>query len=240
MNKLPNFRDLGGIKTDDGKHVRNNLIFRSGNPDGVKSLPCSIKTKIDLRSPDEANNRKKNFPHSVTISLPINLDQAYSKKVRLILYRNNMTQRILESVSSIYSDLVSNQMETIKRVFDVLNNKETYPLLIHCRAGQDRTGFICAVILLALGVKKETIIKDYILSNSYTLPKVKYFASLLKIVSLGFLNTSNFISAFTAHEQFLQGVFNAISDSYGGVDHYLEACGISGTHCEGLRNLLLE
>ena len=41
------------------------------------------------------------------------------------------------------------------------------PLVIHCTAGKDRTGFACALILHALGVSDDVIAEDYLLTNRF-------------------------------------------------------------------------
>jgi protein-tyrosine phosphatase len=41
------------------------------------------------------------------------------------------------------------------------------PLVIHCTAGKDRTGFACALILHALGVPEAAIAEDYLLTNRF-------------------------------------------------------------------------
>jgi len=41
------------------------------------------------------------------------------------------------------------------------------PLVIHCTAGKDRTGFACALVLHALGVPDDIIAEDYLLTNRF-------------------------------------------------------------------------
>src|ERR1700684_1679224 len=45
--------------------------------------------------------------------------------------------------------------------------EDSAPLVIHCTAGKDRTGFACALILHALGVSEDVISEDYLLTNRY-------------------------------------------------------------------------
>jgi hypothetical protein len=69
---------------------------------------------------------------------------------------------------------------------------------------------------------------------------VRGIALFMKLVSLGFLHTANFVPAFTAHEQYLRNVFAVISNTFGGIERYLESCGISAKHLADFRNLVLE
>ena len=54
-----------------------------------------------------------------------------------------------------------------RAVFDRLADPENLPALIHCTAGKDRTGFGAALVLMALGVPRETAFEDYLLTNYY-------------------------------------------------------------------------
>jgi len=53
-----------------------------------------------------------------------------------------------------------------KEVFELLANQSNLPLVYHCQLGKDRTGILTALILMLLGVERETIVEDYLLSNT--------------------------------------------------------------------------
>ncbi len=52
--------------------------------------------------------------------------------------------------------------------FKTLMEADKTPLMFHCTAGKDRAGFAAALFLAALGVDRETIIEDYMLTNELT------------------------------------------------------------------------
>jgi len=246
MKSIPNFRDLGGHAALNGKKVRKGLLCRSGNFDNLNEkdirifFPAGFKTIIDLRTPKESAKSRHSVNGAKKINLPIDIEQKYQNMVRPNLYKKGVQDVILETVASIYKELVVTQKQTIGSLFEILRTQDSYPVLIHCRAGQDRTGFICAIIHLALGVDTGDIVRDYLLSNDYTVSRVRGIALFMKLVSLGILNTTNFVPAFTAHEQYLRSVFAAISNTFGGIEKYLESCGISARHLEDFRNIVLE
>ena len=65
-----------------------------------------------------------------------------------------------------YRGYVRLNTHSFREMFAHLVNDEV-PVVIHCTAGKDRTGFACALILHALGVPEKAIAEDYLLTNSY-------------------------------------------------------------------------
>lgn len=97
--------------------------------------------------------------------------------------------------------MVDRVIPEVEELFRVLLREDTYPLLVNCRAGKDRTGFVCIVIQLALGVETEAIIRDYLKSNEFVLPKARRILKLLKILTLGWLPAGNIQLVFTVQEE---------------------------------------
>ena len=85
------------------------------------------------------------------------------------------------------------------------------PLVIHCTAGKDRTGFACALILHALGVPDDVIAEDYLLTNRFYRRDPSASSDLPEDVRqvLGSVEAS-----------FLAAAFDAISADYGDLESY--------------------
>ena len=85
------------------------------------------------------------------------------------------------------------------------------PLVIHCTAGKDRTGFACALILHALGVPDEVISEDYLLTNRFYRRDPNSSSDLPDDVKqvLGSVQAS-----------FLAAAFEAIDADYGDLETY--------------------
>jgi protein-tyrosine phosphatase len=245
MSSFPNFRDLGGHRALDGKKIRPGLLYRSGQLGTMSKgeadmvLSLGIRTVVDLRSVRESAKCRSVGEGVSTICLPIELEAKYRKRVQPVLYRKNTRAAIASIVASVYAELVKDEMITIQRLFGILAAPHNYPLLIHCRAGQDRTGFVCAIILLSLGVDKDVIIRDYLLSTGYSIPRVRTMARILRAVSLGIVSTDNFEEAFTAHEKYVQAVFDEIAAAFGTIDGYLKSCGVPEAALREFRGFVL-
>src|SRR2546429_6687993 len=86
------------------------------------------------------------------------------------------------------------------------------PLVIHCTAGKDRTGFACALILHTLGVSEDIISEDYLLTNRFYRRDPNSSSDLPEEVKqvLGSVQAS-----------FLAAAFEAIDADYGDLETYL-------------------
>lgn len=246
MTPFPNFRDLGGLSTGNGRKLKTGLLFRSGqsgrltNSELESLVSLRIRTVVDLRSARESGVRRDAGGAIVTVCLPIELEDKYRKRVRPLLYRRNAGNAVAAVVESLYAELVGDQKPAIARLYELLSSKDRYPVLVHCRAGQDRTGFVTAVVLLSLGVDKRDIVADYLRSTGYSVPRVRIMTRVLRAFGLGLKFVANFQAAFTAHERYVRAVFGEIETKYGTVERYLESCGVPQERLAAFREIVLE
>ncbi|MEF8764531.1 tyrosine-protein phosphatase, partial [Stenotrophomonas sp. A3_2] len=87
------------------------------------------------------------------------------------------------------------------------------PLLFHCSAGKDRTGFGAALLLTALGVPWEHVVADYLATNALWRREIARNFELPEGVKEALLS---------ANALLLESAFAAISRNYGGTEAYLE------------------
>ena len=116
------------------------------------------------------------------------------------------------------------------------------PLLVHCSAGKDRTGFVVAMLLHALGVPESLIREDYLASRRW--PGAETHRASLES-RLGTFIAANKLRAavdtvLDVREAYLDAALAAAVTEYGSIDRYLEAAaGLTGPRCEQLRDQLL-
>lgn len=161
-----NFRDIGGYAGAGGRHVRWGLIYRSaGQPlltpaDQAQIAKLGLANLVDLRSAEErrlAPTRIQNIRYNaVGYSMAALMPAASATPIR--------------NGSALYRGFPTLLAPHLRLVFDRLLN-ERGGLAYNCSAGQDRTGFVTAMILAALGVPRATIMADYTLSTELRRPE---------------------------------------------------------------------
>ncbi len=240
---IKNFRDTGGALTVTGKRIKQGIIFRSANADKLskkeikKLYNLNIRTIIDLRAPYESKNQKKKIDAIDTVSMPLDFEKTTRERLMPYLYKRDSYNIIDDISNSLYIEMLDAAAPVFRQVIEVLLSPERCPVLIHCQAGKDRTGVICALIQLALEAERGSIISDYMKSNEELLPFFRRMLLIRKILSLGFFPSDNILYAITVRQRNIETVLDRVSDHYGGIETYLNASD-QGT-IERLRELLV-
>jgi protein-tyrosine phosphatase len=246
MKTINNFRDAGGYATTDGLRMRTGRLYRSGTLDDARGADLrtlqtfGLKTIVDLRGPRE---KKKELPHidgARRIDLPIELENRTREKVQPLMTKRGAEGEVVEILKQMYRDLADEAWPQASQLFKVLLNAEAYPVLIHCRAGKDRTGFMCALVQQAVGVERAAIFQDYCETNHHFGLVSPRMMRLMKIVSLGHLQIENVRASLSAREEYLQAALDQIERNHGGITAYLAKCGVTSCEIETLRELLVE
>lgn len=243
IHGIQNFRDLGGYKSSEtGREVRWGMIYRSAQIDSIP--PCSrqelanigIRTIIDLRSEEECHNSPQlNDERFKVLHIPI-LSGNVESILQGIQKRKIETDTVYKLIEQINRDLVTNYRPEFKQIFTYLLDPAHYPAVIHCTSGKGRTGVVSALLLAALGVNEDIIMKDYRLSNDYfNIPKASKYAYNLPTNSQEAITT-----IYSAKEDFLNAAKEQIEMEYGDIQTYLKkGIGLSAEEIEQLRSILL-
>ena len=207
-----NVRDLGGYKTKDGLHVKTNKLFRSDDLDKLTKEDIQLltniplRTIIDFREKDKLVNTPDKEISSVlkTVSLPINAGEIIDTKI-------DSAKDIPLVMIEAYKTIIRHYQDKLKIFFQLISEESNAPLLFHCSAGKDRTGITAALILAALGVDRDTIMEDYLLTNECL--KGKYdFLIMIK---------PDLKPLFIVMPEYLEEAFKTIDLEYGGITNYL-------------------
>jgi protein-tyrosine phosphatase len=232
-----NFRDIGGYRTANGRRVKWGMIFRSADlskltGSDLKSLNgLGIQTVYDLRSTGERRTAPDAFKGgSATVSLEYDNN---SQAIQAAL-RSNPTPELLRSAfRTTYPTLLVTLQPEYHQLFDgLLEGKGA--TLYHCSAGKDRTGIATALILSALGVPRETIIADFLMSN-------RYYHPAANASPMGALAPELSAVLQGVDESYLRTTFDVIDAQYGSVEGYFErALGVDKAKIARLRKLYTE
>jgi protein-tyrosine phosphatase len=111
----------------------------------------------------------------------------------------------------LYRGLVNDQSHRFAELFEHLLAEDT-PLVFHCTAGKDRTGIAAALILQALGVPRDVVMQDYLLTNAhFRHPPVPHTRTPKEALAV----------LWRVQEDFLTEALRAIDQDHGGVERYL-------------------
>ncbi len=169
VDGVSNARDLGGYETTTGK-VNYGLLYRGGKLNGTTSGEAiteegksemldslKIKTEIDLRSTGDDGGQTENAIGGGVNYIKIPLGQ----------YANILDYETWSSLdkSEKSGNFDANNKNAIKQIFELLADKDNYPIYFHCNAGADRTGTLALLINGLLGVDEQSLIKDYELTT---------------------------------------------------------------------------
>jgi protein-tyrosine phosphatase len=244
-----NLRDFGGYATEDGRVVRRHLLYRSGSlahlsDDGARAFAeLGVSLICDLRRQEEkAEEPTPIFRHSPRrLEVPIFPGSALRVHDEGDPARMTLAERI-DFMVSINRELARDHAEDYARMFDALLEQESGAFLVHCSAGKDRTGFACALILHALGVPEDTVLEDYLLTNSaldfegYVLPRL-----LARYGHEAVPDRDAVMALAGVRPEYLRGAYEAIEAEFEGVEQYLErAIGLDAAARETLRARLVQ
>jgi len=216
-----NFRDLGGYPGKDGRTVRWRRIFRSNHLGHVTETDIEIlrglglKSAFDFRGTEERAAAICGVAGIAVHSLPIEPTVVAALRARLAEGVALSSADALDVMRDSYRNYVRYSTPSFRALFAHLL-EDRAPLVIHCTAGKDRTGFACALILHALGVPDEVIAEDYLLTNRFYRRDPSASSDLPDDVSqvLGSVQAS-----------FLAAGFEAIRADHGDLESYF-TCGL--------------
>ena len=235
-----NLRDLGGYRAADGRRVRMGRVFRSASlahlteADLARFGTLGIRTVCDLRGVRESGRAPSRLPGRnapEVVRLPI--EPRVGASLRDLLRREEATgEDTYALLQAAYAAYAGEHLPRYRALFALLLEDGRLPLLFHCSAGKDRTGFGAALLLTALGVPRETVMADYLATNriwrrEHALPP----------------ETPDAVrdALLTAHRPLLEGALDQAVENYGSPERLLEdGLGLHPARLRALRGAMLE
>jgi len=259
LDGQPNFRDLGGYKTIDGKTVKWGQVYRSGelprltNEDVMILESLGIKTVISFLSQPEIDAKGEDrLPEGVKeISIPIDTEDGTGGLAKEILIArqtgdfSNVPVEINPEIHKLLINIANKEYaQLLREVLDSSNR----PMVFHCSHGIHRTGTATALLLTILGVPWETIREDYLLSNlsrkeevDHRLVQLRKLAAKNQGITPDEVDMTNTNAFYILEAEYIDAALDEAIKKYGSMDNYIkEGLGITDEEIQKLKDALLE
>ncbi|MFQ1005198.1 tyrosine-protein phosphatase [Gilliamella sp. CG22] len=226
-----NFRDLGGIKTQDGRQIRKGKLYRAGEFSRISEqekdfLANELKLHfiLDYRDPNEINRYPDNlWRHANYINVPANplsdeVTASLTSEIEDDIFTIKKTSPF-DFMIKLYQLLPFNN-PAYQKLTDILLNGNGQPLVQHCAVGKDRTGIGVALTLFALGVSEDVVMQDYLLTEQL----LKDFRDTILNQNKNQLTATELENQkviFAAKEAYLTAAITAIKQRYQTIDNWL-------------------
>ena len=234
-----NFRDIGGYLNQDGKRVKKGLYFRAGRQDRMSDKDLSqlsdlkISTQIDLRRPDEVLEQGKGP-----------LEAMGAKYINIAVIPKGGSDQLSRLVGDTgisgkrYLGYLEFGPTSWLRLFGILANEDNLPVVLHCTAGKDRTGVSTAFLLSVLGVSREVIEADYLLTNLDTERQADFIESTVGYPE-GY-DRERMMAVAGVPETAMKDFLDGVESKWGSAVEYLEKIGVTQEQMETIRTNFLE
>ncbi|WP_194814273.1 tyrosine-protein phosphatase [Nocardia sp. XZ_19_385] len=217
LTGVQNGRDVGGYRTADGRLVRTGLVLRTGQlnnatPEDLAALG-NVRVVEDLRTVYERTIAPDRVPAGATERWVDVIGQAPPQTMMTTLTGGDDLYRAFITAPG-----ANTAFATVLR--DIIDTEDG-AVLFHCTAGKDRTGWTAAVLLTILGVDRDTVTQDYLLSNVYR-------------------GATEGDGLNGVQQAWLDGAFDQVNQSYGSFGNYVrDGLGLSDSDVAALKAKML-
>ena len=255
-----NFRDVAGVTgVRPGRLFRSSELSRLDDKGRDAMSALAISDVADLRSPVELERRGAGaVPDGVVVHhLPFpDLSHDHSDDGAApheTSWQKMMTEASDEEPSVAAGKWMTQEYErfptlggaqrAVRQIVTMI--AEGRPVLVHCFAGKDRTGFAVAVALEAAGVDRDAILEDYLQSNTaVTRLRDRILDSMRnregmtpEVVS--FAESRLTEEVLGVREDYMVSARRVLDANYGGLPGYLTAAGVGEDDIARMRRQLL-
>jgi protein-tyrosine phosphatase len=248
---IENFRDFGGYDTVHGRPMKTGVLYRSANhayateADLARMRDLGLAAVIDLRRKFEREREpSKRWPgfgaavieNDILSDHPDWADLMKDAKVDADwFFQDTLGYNRRAPFEARHIDLFSRYFRTLAETDGAI--------VVHCAAGKDRTGLICALTHHIAGVHPDDIMADYLLTNDEARMrrKMDFLRGWLRDVAHQDVDDAALRVAVGVNPAYLQAAFQVIEDAHGSTDAYLrDALGVDDALRERLHARLLD
>jgi len=251
-----NLRDLGGHSAADGRVIAPRRLFRAealaarnanesnaawddAHVEHYASL--GLATVIDLRADEE----KAEIPSAwatptggAYFEVPIS-DGAPGTETDLLgdVLAGRSSSFAADDLGEYYVATLERRAPEFGTVVRTIAERERHPVLVHCSAGKDRTGLAIALVLESLGVDRDAVLEDFMLTGVFRPNRVDHYRE--SFARLG-VNVDDVRAMFETPREAMEQALASLDDQYGSASGYLQdRAGVSADALGRLRDALL-
>lgn len=236
FEKIFNARDMGGLHAEQGRTISSGLLIRSANlSDATEADRNVLREKyhlsiiIDLRTELE----RKEMPDMPIAAVDYRPIPIFDNSIAGISHeKRSSNEQLLAAIpemGQLYCKMVTDPScrENLGRAARCVMEHDFSKgsVLWHCTEGKDRCGLLSVVLLLALGVKRSTIMEDYLLTNRVNAAKAERYYQMMVSAGRTVKEAETIRDIFLAKEEYLSAAFSAMDAQYENADDFL---------CDGL------
>lgn len=252
LEGIHNFRDAGGYPVAGGGRLRRGQVWRSGQHHGATDSDIArvndlgLVAVFDLRGDSERESHPCRRPEGFTARVILAKTQE-RRHAPHVAAAQTARQRTPEStrmgLCRNYDTICFRPelLDMMRRYFAQVASGEG-PSLINCMAGKDRTGIAVAMLHSALGVHRDDILEDYLLTNTAgdSEARIRAGAETIRAVT-GQIDEDVLRILMGVEAEYLERAFAAVSQRHGSTEAYLEQeLGVDARMREALRAAMIE
>lgn len=236
-----NFRDLGGYQGLDGRTVRWRKLFRSDHL-ALLSPESQLQLLRELgvaRSADFRGQREQTVDHYAIDGLqhhslaiePTLVQRAFSLMQQGQRLTPDHTVLLMQDT---YRSFIHDNAAPFAQFFEMLLDSDA-PIVFHCTAGKDRTGWAATLLLTTLGVPQDVVLQDYLLTNDY------YHRPAEAVAAAAHIPEEVLQVLWRVQEPFLTAAIQPVLQDYGSIPNYVEkVLGVDAKAQQKLAQMYLE
>jgi len=251
---VENVRDVGcrKITTESGKVMKRGILFRTARLSKMSESSRkwfesrSIRMIADFRSDQEIEKApdklgpvlSRRWQHfNVSNGDPTELIKQVLKS-----REKNKIAKLERFMEELYEDFaLGANRNNFGRFINCIADGGHSPLIVHCTAGKDRTGWAVSLILRILGASEEDIMQDYLLSKSGFQSRARKYAVITRVASCFRVGRCDLEPLLSVRRNYMQHAYRCVLGRYGSWDRYFrDGIGVHDSAREKLKRIFLE
>ena len=255
----PNARDLGGLPTADGRRVRSGVLYRASalgrlaDQDVAALGRLRLSCVVDLRDSSEIRvapaDRLPTEPGPAVRHIPLfdPRHPVFTYLSAVLLghrgagYEGLREQGTPAAMLQVYRWFVADPgaREAIAATVRVILAAAGAPVLFHCSAGKDRTGWLSAVLLETVGVPRDVVVEDYLSTNDYARAGTAAIMNAMRSRGKP-VDPAELLPVLEAREEYLAAAYAEVAERFGDMVGYVRnGLGLTDEEIDTLRTLLV-